>query len=159
MLLYFAAAMLVVLALLLSQRACGRWEFEVVVTDEHLTVGGPDSRDGPDIRVPLSRIADIYLDMTMPRVRRRIYSDSVDRVRRRRGLSVDGVRRGPFEVVEMGNGWLYTTDGSPPYLVVRTADTFVIVNYPRADRTRALHQELTAAWRSRAANREREGRP
>ena len=47
MLLYFAVATLVVLALLLSQRACsGRWEFEVVVTDEHLVVGGPESRDG-----------------------------------------------------------------------------------------------------------------
>jgi len=160
MLLYFAAAMLLVLVAMLSQRACpGRWEFEVVVKEEHLTVGRPESRDGPDIQVPLSRVTDVYLDMTMPRVRRRIYSDSVNRVRRRRGGSVDGVRRGPFEVVEMGNGWLYTTDGFPPYLVVRTADTFVIVNYPRADRTRALHQELTAAWRSRAVNREREGRP
>ena len=59
----------------------------------------------------------------------------------------------------MGNGWLYTTDGFPPYLVVRTADTFVIVNYPHAHRTRTLHQELAAAWRSRAVNREREGRP
>ena len=148
---YFAVMLLVVPALLLSQRACpGRWDFEVVVTEEHLTVGRPESRDGPDIQVPLSRIADVDLDMTMPRVRRRISSDSVNRVRRRHGRSADGVRRGPFEVLEMGNGWLYTTDGSPPYLVVRTADTFVIVNYPRADRTRALHQELMAAWRSRA---------
>ena len=159
MLLYFAAAMLLVLVAMLSQRACpGRWEFEVVVTEEHLTVGRPESRDGPDVQVRLSRITDVYLAMTMPRVRRRIYSDSVNRVRRRRGGSADGVRRGPFEVVEMGNGWLYTTDGSPPYLVVRTPDTFVIVNYPRADRTRTLHQELTAAWRSRAVNQEREGR-
>ena len=110
--------MLVVVALLLSQRACpGRWDFEVVVTEEHLTVGSPESRDGPDIQVPLSRIADVDLDITMPRVRRRISSDSVNRVRRRHG---------------------------------RTADTFVIVNYPRADRTRALHQELTAAWWSGA---------
>ena len=160
MLLYFAAATLLVLLLMLSQRACpGRWEFEAVVTDEHLTVGRPESRDGPDIQVPLSRITDIYLDMTPPRARRRIASDSVRRVRRRYGRSADGVRRGPFEVVEMGNGWLYTTDGFPPYLVVRTADTFVIVNYPHADRTRALHQELAAAWRSRGVNQDREGRP
>ena len=161
MLLYFAAVTLLVILLMLSQRACpGRWEFEAVVTDEHLTVGRSEGRDGPDIQVPLSRITDIYLDMTTPRARRRISSDSVSRVRRRHGRrSSDGVRRGPFEVVEMGNGWLYTTDGFPPYLVVRTADTFVIVNYPHADRTRALHQELAAAWRSRAVNREREGRP
>jgi hypothetical protein len=160
MLLYFAAVTLLVILLMLSQRACPEsWEFEAVVTEEHLTVGRPGRRDGPDIQVPLSRISDIYLDMTTPRARRRIYSDSVNRVRRRRGRSADGVRRGPFEVVEMGNGWLYTTDGFPPYLVVRTADTFVIVNYPHADRTRALHQELAAAWRSRAVNHEREGRP
>ena len=159
MLLYFAAAMVVVLALLLGQRACpGLWEFEVVVTEEHLTVGRPESRDGPDIQVPLSRITGVDLEMTMPRVRRRISSDSVNRVRRRHGRSADGVRRGPFEVVEMGNGWLYTTDGSPPYLVIRTPDTFVIVNYPRADRTRTLHQELTAAWRSLAVYQEGEGR-
>ena len=152
MLLYFAAVMLlVVLPALLFQRACpGRWEFEAVVTEDHLTVGRPESRDGPDIQVPLSHVTDVYLDMTMPRARRRISSDSVNRVRRRHGRSADGVRRGPFEVVEMGNGWLYTTDGFPPYLVVRTPDTFVIVNYPHADRTRALHQELTAAWRGRA---------
>ena len=160
MLLYFAAVVPVVILAFLSQRACPEsWEFEAVVTEEHLTVGRPGRRDGPDIQVPLSRITDIYLDMTTPRARRRIYGDSVNRVRRRRGRSADGVRRGPFEVVEMGNGWLYTTDGFPPYLVVRTADTFVIVNYPHADRTRALHRELAAAWRSRGVNREREGRP
>ena len=153
MLLYIPAVTLVVLALMLGQRACpGRWEFEVVVTEEHLTVGRPESRDGPDIQVPLSHITDVYLDNGGPRARRRIYSDSVNRVRRRRGGSADGVRRGPFEVVGMGNGWLYTTDGFPPYLVVRTPDTFVIVNYPHADRTRALHQELTAARRSRTVN-------
>ena len=65
MLLYFAVVMLLVLVALLSQRACpGRWEFEAVVTEEHLTVGRPESRDGPDIQVPLSHVTDVYLDMT-----------------------------------------------------------------------------------------------
>ena len=114
------------------------------MTEEHLAVGR--AGEPGDIQVPLTHMTDVYLELTMPRVRRRIYSPSVDGVRRRRGRSADGLRRGPFEVVELGDGWLYTTDDAPPYLVVRTADTFVIVNYPRADRTRALHQELTAAW-------------
>ncbi len=156
MLLYFAAVIpLIVLPTLLGQRACAElWEFEAAVTEEYLTVGRPESRDGPDIQVPLSQVTDVYLDMTRPRARRRISLDSVRRVRRRHGRSADGVRRGPFEVVEMGNGWLYTTDGFPPYLVVRTEETFVIVNYPNADRTRALHRELAGAWR-RAVNQER----
>ena len=152
MLLYFGVGMLVLLTSILMQRACPGWEFEVIVTERHLTAGRPGSRDGADVQVPLSDITDVYLDPTMPRVRRRIYSDSVDRVRRRRGRSADGVRRGPFEVRELGDGWLYTTADSPPYLIVRTADTFVIVNYPRADRTRALHQELTPAWRNALAS-------
>ena len=125
--------------LLLTPAACpARWEFEVEVTERRLTV---EARAGTDFDVPLSDITGISLEPTMPRVRHG---------RRARASSAGGVRRGRFTVAGLGEGWLYTTDDAPPYLVVRTADSFVILNYPRADRTRALHRELTAAWRGGA---------
>ena len=133
MLLYIPVAML--FFFLLTPAACpARWEFEVVVTERHLAV---EATAGPDFEVSLDDLTDISLEPTMPRVRRG----------HRTRASQGGLRRGRFTVAGPGDGWLYTTADSPPYLIVRTADSFVIINSPRADRTRALHRELTEAWR------------
>ncbi len=136
LLLYAPAVVLVFL--LLSPAACpARWEIEVAVTEWLLTV---EARAGRNFRVPLREITDISLEPTMPRVRRG----------HRTSASESGWRRGRFTVAELGDGWLYTTADSPPYIVVRTVDAFVILNFPSADRTRALYRELTAAWRGGA---------
>ena len=50
--------------------------------------------------------------------------------------------RGNFLLEEWGSGKLFINRDSPPYLVVRTRDTFVVVNFEDAARTRELSRQL-----------------
>ena len=99
------------------------------VADGHFEVSGPYG-----VRLPLESIVEVSLDPTMPLPRRRL-----------QGSSAGGWRHGRFRVETLGEGFLYTRTGYPPYLLVRTPETFVLVNFRDAGRTRALHAELTAA--------------
>ena len=106
---------------------------DVVVTDGRLIVSGRY-----DFDVALAAITDVSLEHEMPIPERRLF-----------GSSAGGVRRGRFRVEALGEGVMFTRAGSPPYLLVRTADTFLIINHEDADQTRALHAELTAILRNR----------
>ncbi|HMR79086.1 MAG TPA: hypothetical protein PKD61_28470, partial [Polyangiaceae bacterium] len=55
--------------------------------------------------------------------------------------------RANFPPARRGDGKLFLTSGSPPYLVVKTRDSYVIVGYSDPERTRDLHRELLARWR------------
>ena len=71
--------------------------------------------------------------------------DNVPRIMRRtNGFSSGGLLRGNFLLEEWGRGKLFINRNSPPYLVVRARDTFVVVNFEEAARTRELYQRLTA---------------
>jgi len=69
--------------------------------------------------------------------------DNVPRIlRRTNGFSSGGLLRGNFLLEEWGRGKLFINRNSPPYLVVRSRDTFVVVNFEDADRTRQLYRQL-----------------
>ena len=70
--------------------------------------------------------------------------DNLPRIlRRTNGFSSGGLLRGNFLLEEWGRGKLFINRNSPPYLVVRTRDTFVVVNFEAAARTRELYGQLT----------------
>ena len=69
--------------------------------------------------------------------------DNLPRIlRRTNGFSSGGLLRGNFLLEEWGRGKLFINRDSPPYLVVRTRDTFVVVNFEAAARTRELSRQL-----------------
>jgi len=70
--------------------------------------------------------------------------DNIPRIlRRTNGFSSGGLLRGNFLLEEWGKGKLFINRNSPPYLLVRTRDAFVVVNFEDAARTRELHRQLT----------------
>lgn len=81
---------------------------------------------GSDPGVPLAAIVGVSLEYEMPVPERRLM-----------GFSAGGVRCGRFRLEGLGDGVMYTRVGSPPYLVVRTPDSFLIINHDDAEQTRA----------------------
>ena len=106
---------------------------EVRVTDHHLEVSGQYG-----VTISLDSIVGASLEPTMPRRRRRLT-----------GFRIGELRNGRFRVETLGEGMFYTRTNRPPHLLVRTPETFVVINFRDADRTRALHAELTAALQGR----------
>jgi hypothetical protein len=86
------------------------------------------------IDLRLSEVAGIALVDALPRV-----------IARTNGFAARGLRRGHFRLEGWGSGRLFINSQSPPYIVVRTADSFVVVNFEDAGRTRELYGQLTAA--------------
>ena len=106
---------------------------EVRVTERHLEVTGEYG-----VTLSVDAIVEAALEPTMPRRRRRLT-----------GYRLGELRNGRYRVETLGDGMFYTRTNSPPHLLVRTPETFVLINFRDADRTRALHSELTAALQER----------
>lgn len=63
---------------------------------------------------------------------------------RSNGFAGFGKLRGHFVSDSMGRGMVFTDAGHPPYIVVHTANSFVVFNTPDSARTRALGEQLAA---------------
>ena len=69
--------------------------------------------------------------------------DSLPRIlRRTNGFSSGGLLRGNYLLEEWGRGKLFINRNSPPYLVVRSRDTFVVVNFRGCRPNRKLSRQL-----------------
>jgi hypothetical protein len=124
------AMVALVAAIVLGQCYVYSREPSVDLTSETVSVGA--GFHGTEI--PLSAIQTVTLADTLPRIQRRT-----------NGFAAGGVLRGNFRLDEWGFGRLFINRNSPPYVVVRTRDTFVVVNFEDAARTRALYERLRNA--------------
>lgn len=134
--------LVVVVAVALGLAALG-W----LVQRQAQPVGVKVSADGIEIDTPLygttlpaAEITAISLEPGLPRIEART-----------NGFSGAGALRGHFRVAGLGDGRLYVETGHPPYLLVRTRQSFVFVSFPEAERTRALYEEAARLWPERAA--------
>ena len=84
--------------------------------------------------IPLADIEHVELVDTLPAIQRRT-----------NGFAAGGLLRGHFRLAQWGNGQLFINRDVPPYLVVRSHDTFVVVNYEDPARTRQVYERLSAA--------------
>ncbi len=85
------------------------------------------------VDVPLEDITDVRLLNEMPRI-----------LARTNGTGLGQTLRGHFRVDGLGEGRLFLELGHPPYLLVRTNETFVVVGYEDAASTLRLRGELLA---------------
>lgn len=85
--------------------------------------------------VAFSDIRDISLATTHPTVLRRL-----------NGFSAMGQRRGIFELEDIGDGYLFSSNGHSPYVIIDTISDFVIINYEDPSRTRKLFKKLRLHW-------------
>jgi len=108
-------------------------------------VGVRVSTDGIEIDTPFygttlqkAEIESISLEPGLPRIEART-----------NGFSGGGALRGHFRVAGLGDGRLYVESGHPPYLLLRTRQSFVFVNFIEPERTRALYDEAARLWPER----------
>tara|TARA_Y100000588_G_scaffold146332_1_gene160150 strand:+ start:1112 stop:1990 length:879 start_codon:yes stop_codon:yes gene_type:complete len=87
--------------------------------------------------IELDDITSVSLEPGHPRVRHRL-----------RGFSAGGTRRGRFRVHTLGDGLLFTRADEPPYLLVNTEDSFILLNAETADETCRLHDDLLRRWQN-----------
>jgi len=98
----------------------------VGISDGTLSVGSGFYHDDIDLRAR----PELSLQDSIPRI-----------LRRTNGFALGGTLRGHFTLDVTGPADLFITR-NPPYIIIRTADKFVVVNFAREDRTRALYDEL-----------------
>jgi hypothetical protein len=78
-------------------------------------------------------------------IRSATLDDMIPRIRlKTNGFAVANTLRGSFNLEGWGNGRLYINRDVPPFVVIRTGNTFVAVNFKEPQRTRDLYADLTA---------------
>jgi hypothetical protein len=91
------------------------------------------SAAGYEAVVEWDEIRTLTLEDTLPRVQRRT-----------NGFSFGGALRGHFRLAGLGEGLLFVQRDTPPFVLIRTEESYVIVNYREPERTRALYERLRA---------------
>ena len=127
-----AVIVAVTAALILGQVYVHSQPPSVELTDATFSAGS--GFYGADIQ--LSDIHSVQLVDTLPRIQSRT-----------NGYAAGGLLRGNFRLEQWGAGKLLNNRNAPPYVVVQTRDSFVVVNFADAARTRDLYERL----RSRVA--------
>jgi len=85
----------------------------------------------------LADITHLSLERRLPRIRLRT-----------NGYAAGGTLRGHFRLDRLGDGQLFIEYGRPPYILMRSADGYVIVNFEDPDETIALYHRLEPLWRA-----------
>jgi hypothetical protein len=88
------------------------------------------------LEVPLSEIQSVELVETLPRIQSRT-----------NGFAAGGLLRGNFRLEGWGSGRLFINRHSPPYVVARMRETFVVVNFADPAATRDLYERLSSRIR------------
>ncbi|HEY6562411.1 MAG TPA: hypothetical protein VI072_34320 [Polyangiaceae bacterium] len=83
------------------------------------------------VDVPLHEITSVSLRERLPRIRRRT-----------NGFALGHTLRGHFRLDELGDGRLFIVAGQAPYVLVRTRESYVVVNFAEPERTRELYAAL-----------------
>ena len=83
------------------------------------------------VHIPIGDIVEVSLQDTIPRV-----------VRKTNGFNAGTTLRGHFRLEVLGDGQMFVNYGVPPYVVIKTRESFVIVNFEDPERTRALYASL-----------------
>jgi hypothetical protein len=116
---------------------CIAWMFHAYSQPPSIDISNLRFRVGTGLHsadVPLADIQSVTLVNELPRI-----------LRRTNGFSSGGLLRGNFMLDQWGSGRLFINRNSPPYVVVRTRDSFVVVGFADADRTRDIYRQLGAS--------------
>ena len=81
--------------------------------------------------VPFDAMKAVTLESELPRIGPKTY-----------GFSARNTLRGSFRLDNWGASRLYVNLDAPPFVVIRTADNHVVVNFTEPERTRRLYVDL-----------------
>lgn len=102
----------------------------VMVTDRGITVVSGSAR----MDVFPSDIASLTLEEELPPLHKRV------------GWSTYTTMRGRFNT-DTAAGWVHVTRQRPPFIVLETADSFLILNDTDPEKTKATFEAMTQRWR------------
>ena len=122
------AGALAIAAIVLGLLYVGTRPPSVTITPDMFTVRGGGFYSA---EIPTRDILEVSLQDSIPRV-----------VLKTNGFNAGNTLRGNFRLEVLGNGQIFINRGIPPYVVVRTPASFVIVNFTDPERTRALYAAL-----------------
>jgi hypothetical protein len=94
-------------------------------------------------QLALTEITHLSLERRLPRIRLRT-----------NGYAAGETLRGHFRLDRLGDGQLFIEYGHPPYILIRSADAYVVVNFEDPDETIALYHRLEPLWRAARARGE-----
>lgn len=83
--------------------------------------------------IPYASMTSVTLETGLPRIGLKT-----------NGFAVGDTLRGSFRLDNWGAGRLFINRNNPPFLVIRTRDDFVVVNFKEPERTRAVYADLTS---------------
>lgn len=101
----------------------------VEVSSERVTISGMYGTE-----IPVHEITQLELRDALPRV-----------ISRTNGMDLFGTsRRGMFNMEELGRTRLFSFSSEGPYVVFKTAEEWVVINYKDTQETRSLFANLQA---------------
>ena len=103
----------------------------VTVTEAGITVESGPAR----FAVAPEEITSLNLEETLPPLRKRV------------GWGTLRSLRGRF-ATERAAGWVHVARQQPPYILLQTADSFLILNDPDPIKTKATYEALVERWRA-----------
>ena len=125
-----AVVVTLIMALIVGQMYLHSQPPSIALGDAGLTVGSGFY----DADIPFMDIRRVDLVDALPRIQART-----------NGYAAGGVLRGNFRLETWGNGKLFINRNRPPFVAVHRRDnTFVVVNFDDAVRTRELYSQLRA---------------
>jgi hypothetical protein len=80
-------------------------------------------------------VTSITLEPSLPRI-----------LQRTNGYALGGTLRGWFEGEGLGKGKLFLEAGSPPFILVRLREGFLIIGYADPQQTQRLYRDLQRGW-------------
>lgn len=101
----------------------------LAIDDQKLKVTGEYGKEWR-----LAHIEAYYLTDQLPKIKSRSF-----------GTSTNNRKKGRFVVEEWGKGWLYLYKDRPPYLVIKSKDSFIMINAKDPDVTQQWFDALTEA--------------
>jgi hypothetical protein len=85
---------------------------------------------------PMANIQELKLLNEIPPV---IYKSN--------GFGFANVRKGKFHLQKWGEGRLFLHSDSPPFIYLKTSESYMLINYKDSGQTNSVYQQLYANWK------------
>jgi hypothetical protein len=66
---------------------------------------------------------------------------------KKKGFGYGDVRKGKFQLQKWGEGRLYLISNNPPFLYIKTTDSYMLLNYKNSTQTNQVYQSLYSNWK------------
>jgi hypothetical protein len=63
------------------------------------------------------------------------------------GFGLGNVRKGKFHLKDWGEGRLFLHSDTPPFIYLKTTDSYMLINYKDSGQTNEVYQQLYANWK------------